>query len=146
MKTIYAFCTGKDFSFPFKLFFSNFKTQLHHLSLLFFSITAYFENDKLDPTESTQYLPWIQNNCNVEGIDFPISLPQIRKFVDIKPVLDLKITIWFDLEGTITPWIRGYKHPDMPGSNEISLYLAYPSNMDGVVLMDGHFMLVQGEL
>ena len=35
-------------------------------------MAAFFENDRLDPSESTQYLPWIQENCNVEGIDFPI--------------------------------------------------------------------------
>ena len=29
------------------------------------------------------------------------------------------------------------------GTNEINLYLAFPSSWDDVVLMDGHFMLIQ---
>ena len=70
------------------------------------------------------------------------SISNIRKFVDINPSLDLNLSLYFDLEGVITPWILNYEHSEMPGSNHINLYLAYPSSMDGVTLADGHFMLV----
>ena len=69
------------------------------------------------------------------------SINNIRKFVDINPHLDLNLSLYFDLNGVITPWILNYKHSEMSGSNHINLYLAYPSNMDGVTLADGHFML-----
>ena len=110
---------------------------------LFSSIAAYFENDYSNPTESTQYLPFIQNHCNVEGIQFPISLNDIKKFVDQNLKLDLKISIYYEHGGSLKPWLSGYKHQDMPGTNEINLYLAFPSSFDDVVLMDGHFMLIQ---
>ena len=107
------------------------------------SIAAYFENDRINPSEPTQYTEFIQNHCNVENISFPISLSDFRKFVDQNLKLDLKISIYYEHEGAIKPWLSGYRNSQMPGSNEINLYLAFPSNWNDVILMDGHFMLVK---
>ena len=62
--------------------------------------------------------------------------------MDKNPHLDLNLSMYYEQDQQVIPWLHRYKHKDMPGNNEINLFLAFPSNENDVVLLDGHFMLI----
>ena len=80
---------------------------------------------------------------NLDGLDFPISMNHIKKFVCQNPQLDLNLSIYFDHENEIKPWLSNFKIPEMPGANQVDIFMAFPSDFgEGVVLMDGHFLRI----
>ena len=102
-----------------------------------------------DPTDCQNYTNFINNCDNTNGIQFPMAICDIPKFVELNYHLNLNINVFLYFLNDVAPIANNIisKKSDQANLEEINLLLVYPndSKIDDAKSNEnpGHFMLIK---
>ena len=91
---------------------------------LLYSVASYFKHHlwsqkrKSDPKN---YQKWICDNLNVEGMEFPSGIQDVKKLVENNRHLDMNISVFLYHNNAIYPEECSIKNNDLQGKNQINL-------------------------